>query len=785
MNERVRRVLEYDKMKEQLKNHAASTLGRKKVDALKPFSELEKAEEALRRTEEGAKVLRLRGQAPLGGITDIHAHLKRAEIGGTLNAGELLETADTIYGGRRIKKFIETMVEEDIELPLLAGLAAPIAPLSDLEREIKQSIDDHGEVLDGATPALRSIRQKIRGLEADIRSKLEQMIRSSAQQKKLSDAIVTIRNDRYVVPVKQEYRSSFGGIVHDQSSSGATLFIEPQSVVTMNNQLNEARVQERQEIERILKELSERVQGAAGQLLENLDYLAELDFLFTKAHYANELKASRPHLNDSRRLRFKEAKHPLLDGDEVVPIDVELGTTFSSLVITGPNTGGKTVTLKTVGLLTLMAQSGLYLPVEEESEAAVFSNVYADIGDEQSIEQSLSTFSSHMTNIVDILDHVDEKSLVLFDEIGAGTDPTEGAALAVSILDYVYASGARLVATTHFSELKGYAYNREGVMNASVEFDVETLSPTYRLLIGIPGRSNAFAISRRLGLGENIIEAAESEVHADTRQVENMITSLEEKKQTAEEELEEARKTRQEAEQLHQELQQNLQEMDHKKQDVISSAENKAQKELEKAREQADEIIQDLRQLQKEGHQVKEHELIDARKRMDQAAPDLNKRQQQIKKQADKQRTFEPGDEVKVLSFNQQGQVLEKKDEKEYQVQLGIMKVNVKADDMEKIKQEPVRQPSRPVTKVSADNSVKPELDLRGVRYEDAMQKVEKYLDEAVLAGYPQVHIIHGKGTGALRRGVKELLKKHPSVAEARDGGMNEGGIGNTVARLK
>ncbi|MFD2705244.1 endonuclease MutS2 [Salibacterium lacus] len=783
MNERVRRVLEYDKMKEQLKNHVASTLGRKKVEALEPFTELDKAEEELNRTEEGAKVLRLRGQAPLGGITDIRAHLKRAEIGGTLNAGELLETADTIYGGRHIKKFIETMVEEEIELPLLSELAGPIAPLSDLEREIKQSIDDHGEVLDAATPALRSIRQRIRGLEADIRSKLEQMTRSS-QQKKLSDAIVTIRNDRYVVPVKQEYRSSFGGIVHDQSSSGATLFIEPQSVVTMNNQLNEARVQERQEIERILKELSERVQGAVDQLLENLDYLAELDFLFTKAYYAYQLKASRPRLNGSRRLRFKEAKHPLLDGDEVVPIDVELGTTFSSLVITGPNTGGKTVTLKTVGLLTLMAQSGLYLPVEEESEAAVFSNVYADIGDEQSIEQSLSTFSSHMTNIVEILDHVDEKSLVLFDEIGAGTDPTEGAALAVSILDYVYASGARLVATTHFSELKGYAYNREGVMNASVEFDVETLSPTYRLLIGIPGRSNAFAISRRLGLGESIIEAAESEVHEDTRQVENMITSLEEKKQAAEEELDEARKTREEAEQLHRELEQKLQEMDRKKQDVISSAENKAQKELEKAREQADDIIKDLRELQKEGHQVKEHELIDARKRMEQAAPDLSKRQQ-IKKQADSERTFHPGDEVKVLSFNQQGQVLEKKGDKEYQVQLGIMKVNVKADDMEKVKQEPVRQPSRPVTNVSADNAVKPELDLRGVRYEDAMQKVEKYLDEAVLAGYPQVHIIHGKGTGALRKGVKELLNKHPSVAETRDGGMNEGGIGNTVARLK
>ncbi|MFZ4450612.1 endonuclease MutS2 [Salibacterium aidingense] len=785
MNARVLRVLEYDKMKEQLKEHVASSLGRRKAEALEPYTDLGTARREQKRTEEGAKVLRLKGQAPLGGITDINAHLKRAQIGGTLHAGELLEIADTIYGGRRIKTFIETMVEEEVDLPQLAELTAPITPLTDLERGIKQSIDEHGGVLDSATPALRSIRQKIRGTEAEIRSKLEQLTRSSGQQKKLSDAIVTIRNDRYVVPVKQEYRSSFGGIVHDQSASGATLFIEPQSVVTMNNQLNEVRGQERQEIERILKELSGKVQDAVEELLENVHYLAELDFLFTKSYYAKALKATQPRLNGEGRLHFKQAKHPLLPAEEVVPIDVELGNTFSSLIITGPNTGGKTVTLKTAGLLTLMAQSGLFLPVEEDSEAAVFAAVFADIGDEQSIEQSLSTFSSHMTNIVDILKKVDDESLVLFDEIGAGTDPTEGAALAVSILDYVYDRGAKLVATTHFSELKGYAYNREGVMNASVEFDVETLRPTYRLLTGIPGRSNAFAISRRLGLDESIIEAAESEVNADARQVENMITSLEERQREAETEWDEARKTREEADQLHRELEQNLKELDQKKQDVLASAEDKAQKELEKARSEADAVIQDLRELQKQGHHVKEHELIDAKKRMDQAEPDLKKRQEKLKKQAEKEKTFEPGDEVKVLSFGQQGQVLEKTGSKEYRVQLGIMKVNVKADDMEKMKTEPVKQPIRPMAKVSANSSVKPELDLRGVRYEDAMREVEKYLDDAVLAGYPQVHIIHGKGTGALRKGVKELLKKHPSVAETRDGGMNEGGIGNTVARLK
>ncbi|SDH34414.1 DNA mismatch repair protein MutS2 [Alteribacillus persepolensis] len=785
MNARVRRVLEYDKMKEQLKAHAASSLGRQKIDALTPYTDLAAAKKEQERTYEGTKVLRLKGQAPLGGIRSIYAHVKRAQIGGMLHPDELMEVADTIYASRRLKSFIETMVEEEVELPLLLELVREIVPLTDLERAIKQCIDDHGEVMDGASPALRSVRQQIRTSEAEVRSKLEQLIRSSGQQKKLSDAIVTIRNDRYVIPVKQEYRTSFGGIVHDQSSSGATLFIEPQSVVQMNNKLREARVKERQEVERILQELSAHVQEHTDELVQNSDYLAELDFLFCKAYYAKAIDAVQPRLNDEGRFRFKQARHPLISQEEVVPIDVELGDDFSSLVITGPNTGGKTVTLKTAGLLTMMAQSGLFLPVDEDSEAAVFTDVFADIGDEQSIEQNLSTFSSHMTNIVDILQHINHTSLVLFDEIGAGTDPTEGAALAVSILDYVYQTGAKLIATTHYSELKGYAYNREGVMNASVEFDVDTLSPTYRLLIGVPGRSNAFAISRRLGLDENIIQNAEKEIDAENRQVEKMITSLDEKRRDAEQEMTEAAQIREQAEELHKELEQRIQAWNNQKEKLMKEAEEKAEAEVKKAQQKAEDIIRDLRDLQKEGYHVKEHQFIDAKKGLDEAAPKLTKRQKQIKKQAQKAQSFSPGDEVRVLSFGQKGQVLEKVNNKEYQVQLGIMKVNVKAEDMEKVKAEPVKQPSRPVTTVSRNTHVKPELDLRGMRYEEAMHKVEKYLDDAVLAGYPQVHIIHGKGTGALRKGVKELLKKHPSVNQTRDGGMNEGGMGNTVVQLK
>ncbi|WP_018921672.1 endonuclease MutS2 [Salsuginibacillus kocurii] len=786
MNERMLQTLEYNKMKDQLKAYVSSSLGRALVEKLKPSSTYEDVKEMLEQTEEGHKILRLKGNVPLGGMKDIRAHVKRAEIGGMLNESELLEIGGTLYAGRRLKSFIETIFEEDlIDIPHVENLVDGIAVLAELEKQIAQAIDEHGEILTSASSALRSIRQQIKSHESAVRSKLDQITRSKDHQSKLSDQVVTIRNDRYVIPVKQEYRQSFGGIVHDQSSSGATVFVEPQSVVTINNQLREAKVNERREIERILMELSEGVQLHQEALLENTNRLAELDFLFAKAFYARSLDGVLPTLNDERHLRFLQARHPLLEADEVVPIDVEIGDTYNSLVITGPNTGGKTVTLKTVGLLTLMAQSGLFLPVEEESEASVFATVYADIGDEQSIEQSLSTFSSHMTNIVSILEQLDHESLVLFDELGAGTDPTEGAALAISILDEVYQRGARVVATTHYSELKGYAYNREGVMNASVEFDVDTLQPTYRLLTGVPGRSNAFAISRRLGLNERVIKGAEAEVSAESQQVEEMISSLEEKRKEAEEEQRAAEKWRREAEKLHSELEQELEQFEQEKEKQLSEAEEKAEAEVQKARTEAESIINDLRELQKEGHHVKEHELIDAKKRLQDAPPELSKKQQKIKKKAKQSQEIKEGDEVKVISFGQIGTVVEKINESEFQVQLGIMKMNVSKEDMEKRKTAPEPKKTKPVARVMSNEPVKPELDLRGERFDQAMHRVEKYIDEAVLAGYAQVHIIHGKGTGALRKGVKEYLKNHRNVKSTRDGGMNEGGIGNTVVELK
>ncbi|QQK77168.1 endonuclease MutS2 [Salicibibacter cibarius] len=788
MQEDMLRTLEYQKMKNQLMAHVASDLGKEKIRDLSPHTELTAVQHAQEETAEGEQVLRFRGHVPLGGVHDIRAEIKRAQLGSVLDPQDFTNINDTIRAGNQLKAFIEQLLEEEEELslPHLDAYISDLFPLKNLAAAIQRTISEDGHVLDSASDALRTARQQIRTFESTIRSKLDQILRSKDAETKLSDRVVTIRNERYVIPVKQAYRNAFGGIVHDQSSSGQTLFIEPQSVVTANNQRREAKMKEKQEIERILRMLTEEVAAEGEPLLSNTDILAQLDFISAKALYAREIRGVQPQLNDRRYVYFPQARHPLLDADDVVPIDLEIGGDYYSLVITGPNTGGKTVALKTVGLFTLMAQSGLFLPAAEKAEATVFTNIFADIGDEQSIEQSLSTFSSHMTNIVSILQDVNDQSLVLFDELGAGTDPAEGAALAVSILDEVHDRGARTVATTHYTELKGYAYNRSGVMNASVEFDVDTLSPTYRLLTGVPGRSNAFAISRRLGLSENIIEAAESEMAADTKQAERMITSLETRYQEAEQAQEEADETRRQAEKLHRELDRAFTELQNRKQSIYEEAEEKAKAEVGKAKEEAEAIVADLRRLQQEGHAVKEHELIEARKGLEDAPPQLTKKQQQVKRKAQTVATYEPGEEVFVPRFNQGGHIVETSGKDEYSVQLGIMKMTLKADDLEKTAQPKPEKAGKSVTRVSGRSShVKPELDLRGQRYENAMTEVEKYLDEVVLAGYGRVHIIHGKGTGALRKGVKELLAKHPSVKNTRDGGMNEGGIGNTVVELK
>nr|WP_315363581.1 endonuclease MutS2 [Cytobacillus firmus] len=785
MQERVLKILEFNKVKEQLLEHVSSSLGRKKALKILPSTDYEEVIRRQEETDEAVTVLRIKGNVPLGGIFDIRPHVKRAVIGGMLSPQELNQISSTIHASRQMKRFIEEFAEEESSLPILLGYTDKIIVLADLETSIRNAVDDNGEVLDSASETLRSLRNQLRTKESRVRERLESMIRSSSAQKMLSDAIITIRNERFVIPVKQEYRGHYGGIIHDQSSSGQTLFIEPASIVQLNNELQGIRVKEQQEIERILIALSGQTAKNSSELDTIVDVLGEVDFTFAKARYSKRIKASKPKINNQGKISLFKARHPLIPIDEVVANDIKLGDEYSTIVITGPNTGGKTVTLKTVGLCTLMAQAGLQIPSLDGSETAVFGNVYADIGDEQSIEQSLSTFSSHMVNIVDILNQVDFNSLVLFDELGAGTDPQEGAALAISILDEVYKRGARVIATTHYPELKAYGYNREGVINASVEFDIETLSPTYKLLIGVPGRSNAFEISKRLGLNDQVIETARSYIGTDTNQVENMIASLEESRRQAEADMAEANDFLKSAEKLHKDLQKQMAEFYEQKDAMHEKAAEKAGDIVEKAKAEAEEIIRDLRKMRMEKHaEVKEHELIEAKKRLSDAAPQMSTAKNKLKPKNTKH-AFEAGDEVKVLSFGQKGHLLEKVSENEWQVQIGILKMKVAEKDLEYIKS-PKPVETKPVATVKGrDFHVSLELDLRGERYENALLRVEKYIDDALLAGYPRVSIIHGKGTGALRQGVQEYLRNHRSVKKIRFGEAGEGGTGVTIVEFK
>lgn len=779
-------TLEFNKVIEQLSAYASSSLGREKIEALTPSTEYEEVQRRQQATYEGSTVLRLRGSAPLGGIRDIRPACKRASMGGMLNPTELLDIASTLYGGGRLKTFIASLVEQT-SLPLLEELLGQVERLQGLENEVNRAIDENGVVVDSASSTLSQIRSQIRGAEKRVRERLEQMTRNSNTQKMLQDPIVTIRNDRFVIPVKQEYRHVFGGIVHDQSASGATLFIEPQVVVNISNDLRELKLKEEREVEKILHALTAQVAEVVDVLLHNVACLAEADFIFAKAAYAHALKATQPAINNDGYLRIKKGRHPLIPAAQVVPIDVELGKEYTAIVVTGPNTGGKTVSLKTVGLFSLMAMSGLHIPAEDGSEMTIFESIYADIGDEQSIEQSLSTFSSHMTNISNILQHVNHRSLILFDELGAGTDPTEGAALAMSIIDYVHERGARLIATTHYSELKAYAYERSRMINASVEFDEVTLRPTYRLLVGIPGRSNAFAIAARLGLPEKVLDQARNFVKTEESEIDTMIASLEENQRKAETERREVERLRGELEQARRELESELSGLDERKDRLYQQAEEEARTAVEKARKEAEMIIADLRQIAREERAgIKDHKLIEARKRLEEATPSLRKKKKPKKSNVPlNQQPLEVGDEVRVLSFNQKGEIVGRVSDKEFQVQIGIVKMNVKADNLEKLKAAKP-QVTQNITKIrSTRDPVRIELDVRGNTVEDAIIQIDKYLDEALLDGLNQVSVIHGKGTGALGLGIQKYLRGHRLVKSFRWGGQGEGGLGATIVELK
>ncbi|MGM0897241.1 MAG: endonuclease MutS2 [Bacillota bacterium] len=783
--ERALRTLEFYKIREEVAAFCTSSLGKDLVKGLLPSTEITEVNRLLEEMDEAAQLLRIKNNVPMGGISDIRPHAKRAQIGGSLSPVELMEVSSTIRASRILRHFLEGVdAEEDIKIPHFMEKKESMPILTQLEHDINACIDDNGAVVDSASSELRSIRQSLRAQESRVREKLESLIRGRNASKMLSDSIVTIRNDRFVIPVKQEYRSHYGGIVHDQSSSGQTLFVEPDAVVQANNEVRRLKLKEKDEIDRILQMLSAKVQEVAHELFTLVGVLAEVDLILAKAKYGQAHKCSKPEMNTEGYINLKKARHPLIPQDEVVPNDIEFGRDITAIVITGPNTGGKTVTLKTVGLSTLMAQAGLPVPALEGSELAVFDQIFADIGDEQSIEQSLSTFSSHMVNIVDILEKFDENSLVIFDELGAGTDPQEGAALAISLLDEVHGRGARVIATTHYPELKAYGYNREGVANASVEFDVETLSPTYRLLIGVPGRSNAFEISKRLGLPEHIISHAKSFTGTDRKEVDSMIASLEKSRREAERDAEETRSVLEESETLKGDLAKRLAEYESRKELLEDKAKEKARKIVDQARAEAEAVIKELRQIQlTQQTGVKEHQLIDAKKRLEEAMPE-----NRVLKKAKKKNepvALKQNDEVKVLSYGQKGTLVEKVSDNEWLVQVGILKMKLPESDLSYTKPEKQKETRTMTSLKGREGHTKMELDLRGERYEDALSRVEKYLDDALLANYHQVSIIHGKGTGALRQGVQQYLKKHPRVKSYRFGEPGEGGSGVTVAELK
>ena len=682
----------------------------------------------------------------------------------------------------QFKTFYNQLLEEDEEVkyPILDEKMNQLPVLTDLFQEIKDKCDTY-DLFDHASYALQGIRSKISSTNQRIRQNLDRIVKSQSNQKKLSDAIVTVRNDRNVIPVKAEYRQDFNGIVHDQSASGQTLYIEPTSVVEMNNQISRLRNDEAVERERILTELTGQVAVDSDSILISESVIGQIDFLIAKARYARSIKGTKPTFKKERTVYLPNAFHPLLDKETVVANTIEFIDDVETVIITGPNTGGKTVTLKTLGLIIVMAQSGLLVPTLDGSQLSIFENVYCDIGDEQSIEQSLSTFSSHMKNIVEILHEADKNSLILFDELGAGTDPSEGAALAMSILDYVRNLGSLVMATTHYPELKAYSYNCEGVMNASVEFNVDTLSPTYKLLMGVPGRSNAFDISKKLGLSLNIINKAKTMIGTDEQEINSMIESLERNSKCVDEQRIELDRLVREAQETHDALAKQYQQYQNYEQSLMNEAKEKANQRVKSATKEADTILKELRDLRdNKGAEVKEHELIDKKKQLDDQYEAKSIKQTVQKKKYDK---INAGDEVKLLSYGQKGEVLELVGEDEAVVQMGIIKMKLPIEDLEKTK----KKKEKPVKMVTRQNrqTIKTELDLRGYRYEEALLELDQYLDQAVLSNYEQVYIIHGKGTGALQKGVQQHLKKHKSVSNFRGGMPSEGGFGVTVAELK
>lgn len=790
MTERSLRVLEFHKIRAQLEQSCVSDMGRELARRLVPSSRIEDVRRMQQETEEAQSLLAYLGGTPMLPFTDVRTALHLAQIGSSLSPRALMDVGACLRASRAAR---DALVTEREDTPLMTAHASRLRAFRDIEQAIAGAILSEDEIADRASPELFSIRRKMRACNERVRERLNGMIHSPNFQKYLQESIITMRADRYVLPVRQEYRAMVPGIVHDQSSTGATVFVEPMAVVEIGNELKQLISAEKAEIDRILRALSAQIAPEADGMADNLAILAQLDFAFAKASLARQLNACAPKINGEGRIRIIRGRHPLIEAEKVVPLDIRLGDAFTTLIITGPNTGGKTVTLKTTGLFTLMAQAGLQVPADYGTELAVFDDVFADIGDEQSIEQSLSTFSGHMTNIVSIFGNVTPDSLVLFDELGAGTDPTEGAALAQAILATLLSMRTRTVATTHYSELKEYALTTEGVENASVEFDVATLRPTYRLSIGIPGKSNAFEISRRLGLPESVIGRARDLLSREQVRFEDVIANAEYHRQVAQKERQIAEEARAEMVKIRNQAEAERKQLEDQRDKAIKKAKDEAKRIVENARRESEAMIAELRAMKKAGG-AQEHEIQRVKKRMEQAQEAL----------ADAKETggevpaeVKAGDMVHIASMDVDATVISPPDAKGYvQLKVGMMKMRAQLSDLRTLtrtqqmvrKEQKKLERKKSMRETRVDITARPvrqELDVRGLSLDEALDEVKKFLDDAMLSSLSEVSIIHGVGTGILRAGIQDCLRRHPCVSSFRLGRYGEGEAGVTIVSLK
>mgnify|MGYP001293281304 CR=1 FL=1 len=790
MDDRTLRVLEYEKVIDMLVAHSLSSLGKEMAKHLKPSSDRVEVEDMLAQTSEAETMIVQSEKAVMDTFPDVSDHIKKVNLGVVLSPKELLEIAKLLRTADRVKGVI---LEFEGDVQIIPNIASCLISHKWLYTELYNCIEDAETISDKASTELGNIRRRIKRAHSNIRDRLDRIIQSPQYQKYLQESIVTIRDGRYVVPVKQESRGNVPGLIHDQSSSGATLFIEPIAVVEANNELRELMLDEKREIERILADLSDKVNAVSDDIIENMNILAQLDFIFARGKLSITQRAVHPTIVDGDKLKIINGRHPMIKEDEVVPISVELGYDFNTLVITGPNTGGKTVTLKTIGLFVLMTQSGLHIPAGYGTEMGIFSSVFADIGDEQSIEQNLSTFSSHMTNIVDILDRADAGSLTLFDELGAGTDPTEGAALAMSILDYLNKNNIKTVATTHYSELKIFAMTRQGMENASMEFDLDTLRPTFKLLIGMPGKSNAFEISSRLGLSDVFIDGAKNFLTQEDIRFEDVIRDIEHDRIVMKKRRREAEREYREVKELREKLNNEKKAFLDRRQDMTQKAKEEAMAITKKAKEEADRIIQRLNSLSNTAYKKKDRRAAEeARKALKEKVDDLEKQTVSARMRSntlvDPPKNLKLGDTVYITNLDQKGQVLTLPDEDgELQVQVGIMKVTAHISNVRETEEEKPRTPRtyRKKNISIRDRKVNTEVDVRGYGAEEAILEVDRFLDDSFLLGLGEVTIIHGKGTGILRSRIQDHLRTHPHVKAFRLGEYGEGETGVTVVNLK